>query len=97
MASPASSWKRTWSCAGSTQLEQGGVEFVLNCDVGKDITFEEIRSKHNAVMIATGVYKSRNLTGPGVGADGIVRAIDFLTASNRWALAMMCRNSTAAS
>jgi len=65
------------------QLEQGGVEFVLNCDVGQDITFEDIRSKHNAVMIATGVYKSRDLTGPGVDADGIVRAIDFLTASNR--------------
>ena len=65
------------------QLEQGGVEFVLNCDVGKDITFGEIRSKHNAVMIATGVYKSRDLPGPGSGADGIVRAIDYLTASNR--------------
>ncbi|NHQ73090.1 NAD(P)-dependent oxidoreductase [Roseovarius gahaiensis] len=65
------------------QLEQGGVAFVLNCDVGKDITFEEIRNKHNAVMIATGVYKSRDLPGPGAGAKGIVRAIDYLTASNR--------------
>ncbi|MFO7758931.1 MAG: NAD(P)-dependent oxidoreductase [Roseovarius sp.] len=65
------------------QLQEGGVEFVLDCEVGQDITFEEIRSKHNAVMIATGVYKSRDLTGPGSGADGIVRAIDFLTASNR--------------
>ncbi|MDW3117992.1 MAG: NAD(P)-dependent oxidoreductase [Roseovarius pacificus] len=65
------------------QLEQGGVEFVLNCDVGKDIAFEEIRNKHNAVLIATGVYKSRDLQGPGAGATGIVRAIDYLTASNR--------------
>ncbi|MEL6799630.1 MAG: NAD(P)-dependent oxidoreductase [Pseudomonadota bacterium] len=65
------------------QLEDGGVEFVLNCDVGVDITFEEIRRKHNAVLIATGVYKSRDLQAPGVGAEGIVRAIDYLTASNR--------------
>nr|WP_237072579.1 NAD(P)-dependent oxidoreductase [Pseudaestuariivita rosea] len=65
------------------QLEQGGVEFVLNCNVGDDISFEDIRSKHNAVLIATGVYKSRDLQAPGVGAQGIVRAIDFLTASNR--------------
>ena len=65
------------------QLEQGGVEFVLNCNVGTDLSFEEIRNKHNAVMIATGVYKSRDLQGPGSGADGIVRAIDYLTASNR--------------
>ncbi|MBU3260452.1 NAD(P)-dependent oxidoreductase [Roseovarius sp. PS-C2] len=65
------------------QLEQGGVEFVLNCDVGKDIEFEEIRNKHNVILIATGVYKSRDLQGPGAGAKGIVRAIDYLTASNR--------------
>mgnify|MGYP001345667372 FL=1 len=65
------------------QLEQGGVEFVLNCDVGKDVAFDEIRNKHNALLIATGVYKSRDLPGPGAGAKGIVRAIDYLTASNR--------------
>lgn len=65
------------------QLEQGGVQFVLNCDVGKDIQFEEIRNKHNAVLIATGVYKSRDLQGPGAGAKGIVKALDYLTASNR--------------
>ena len=65
------------------QLADGGVEFVLNCNVGEDISFEEIRAKHSAVLIATGVYKSRDLQGPGSGADGIVRAIDYLTASNR--------------
>ena len=66
-----------------TQLEEGGIEIVTNCNVGVDISFEEIRSKHNAVIIATGVYKSRDLAGPGSGADGIVKAIDYLTASNR--------------
>ena len=65
------------------QLEDGGVTFVLNCNVGEDISFDEIRKKHNAVLIATGVYKSRDLRGPGSGAKGIVRAIDYLTASNR--------------
>ena len=65
------------------QLEDGGVEFVLNCNVGEDISFDAIRGKHEAVLIATGVYKSRDLQAPGVGADGIVRAIDFLTASNQ--------------
>ncbi|NRA99358.1 MAG: NAD(P)-dependent oxidoreductase [Rhodobacteraceae bacterium] len=65
------------------QLEQGGVEFVLNCNVGEDISFEDIRAKHDAVLIATGVYKSRDLQAPGVGAEGIVKAIDYLTASNR--------------
>ncbi len=65
------------------QLEEGGVKFVLNCNVGDDISFDELRGKHDAILIATGVYKSRDLNAPGVGAEGIVRAIDYLTASNR--------------
>ncbi|SLN10434.1 Glutamate synthase [NADPH] small chain [Aquimixticola soesokkakensis] len=65
------------------QLEKSGVEFVLNCNVGEDITFDAIRGKHDAVLIATGVYKSRDLQGPGAGAAGIVKAIDYLTCSNR--------------
>lgn len=65
------------------QLTRGGVEFVLNCDVGDDISFDAIRGKHDAVLIATGVYKTRELQAPGVGEEGVVRAIDYLTASNR--------------
>ncbi len=63
------------------QLEDGGVQFVLNCNVGEDLSFDAIRGKHDAILIATGVYKSRDL--PDADAAGIVRAIDFLTASNR--------------
>lgn len=65
------------------QLEDGGVALHLNCNVGEDVSFEEIRSTHDAVLIATGVYKSRDLGGPGAGLKGIVKAIDYLTASNR--------------
>jgi glutamate synthase (NADPH/NADH) small chain len=54
---------------------------VLNCTVGEDISFDAIRGKHDAVMIATGVYKSRDL--PEADAPGIVRALDYLTVSNR--------------
>ncbi|MEN8831079.1 MAG: NAD(P)-dependent oxidoreductase [Pacificibacter sp.] len=65
------------------QLKDSGVEFVLNCNVGEDITFDALREKHDAVLIATGVYKSRDLQGPGAGSDGIVAALDYLTASNK--------------
>ncbi|MBL6427557.1 MAG: NAD(P)-dependent oxidoreductase [Maritimibacter sp.] len=65
------------------QLEKGGVDFVMNCNVGEDISFAELREKHDAVLIATGVYKTRDLSGPGAGSAGIVRAIDYLTASNK--------------
>jgi glutamate synthase (NADPH/NADH) small chain len=65
------------------QLAKGGVTFKLNVDVGKDISFAAIRKAHDAVIIATGVYKTRNLQGPGAEAKGIVKAIDYLTASNK--------------
>lgn len=65
------------------QLAQGGVQFVPNCNVGTDLAFGDIRDRHDAVVIATGVYKSRDLVGPGSDAAEIVRALDYLTASNR--------------
>ena len=65
------------------QLQQGGVEFVLNCSVGEDISFSDLRAKHDALVIATGVYKSRDIDTQGTAAAGLVRAIDYLTASNR--------------
>lgn len=65
------------------QFSAGGVTFVLNCQVGVDISFDAIRGKHDAVLIATGVYKSRDIEAPGVGAAGVVKALDYLTASNR--------------
>ena len=65
------------------QLADGGVTFKLNCNVGEDISFADIQSAHDAVIIATGVYKTRDLAAPGSGAKGIERAIDYLTASNR--------------
>jgi glutamate synthase (NADPH) small chain len=67
----------------NAQLTDGGVNFVLNCNVGEDITFDAIRGQHDAVLIATGVYKSRDIEAPGVGAQGVVKALDYLTASNR--------------
>ncbi|WP_405403266.1 NAD(P)-dependent oxidoreductase [Paracoccus sp. Ld10] len=64
-------------------LADGGVEFVLNCNVGEDISFDAIRGKHDAVLIATGVYKTRDLDLDNADHGGIVRAIDYLTASNK--------------
>ncbi|WBU60171.1 NAD(P)-dependent oxidoreductase [Paracoccus albus] len=65
------------------QLEEGGVEFVLNCNVGEDLSFDAIRGKHDAVLIATGVYKTRDLDIDNANAQGVIRALDYLTASNR--------------
>lgn len=67
-------------------LADGGVTFKLNVDIGTDLSFDELRAAHDAVLIATGVYKARDIAAPGVGLDGIVPALDYLTASNRKSL-----------
>ncbi|MFB9222807.1 NAD(P)-dependent oxidoreductase [Paracoccus cavernae] len=64
-------------------LADGGVEFVLNTNIGEDISFDAIRGRHDAVLIATGVYKTRDLDLDNADAHGVVRALDYLTASNR--------------
>lgn len=67
-------------------LTAGGINFVVNCEIGSDISFSELRARHDAVLIATGVYKARDIQVPGIGLDGVVPALDFLTASNRKSL-----------
>jgi glutamate synthase (NADPH/NADH) small chain len=64
-------------------LEDGGVRFHLNTEVGTDVTFAELRARHDAVLIATGVYQARDIGGPGAGLPGIVPSLDYLIASNR--------------
>ncbi|WP_404382752.1 NAD(P)-dependent oxidoreductase [Caenispirillum salinarum] len=64
-------------------LQDAGITFHPNTDVGKDITFADLRAKHDAILIATGVYKARMLSCPGAGLTGVKRALDYLTASNR--------------
>ena len=65
------------------QLRRAGVAFRLSCNVGTDIGFAELRAGHDAVLIATGAYRARELACPGIGLPGIVPALDYLTASNR--------------
>ena len=72
-------------------LEEGGVQFHLGRGIGdadsdEAIAFASLREQHDALLIATGVYKSRDIGGPGVGLPGIVKALDYLTASNRRSL-----------
>ena len=64
-------------------LEEGGVVFHLGADIGGALSFDDLRKQHDAVLIATGVYKARDIGGPGSGLAGIVPALDYLTASNR--------------
>ncbi|OYV31558.1 MAG: hypothetical protein B7Z81_13620 [Acidocella sp. 20-61-6] len=70
----------------SDDLAEGGIEFVLNADIGGATSFDELRDRHDAVLVATGVYKPREIAGPGSGLPGIVPALDYLITSNRQGL-----------
>ncbi|WP_445680213.1 NAD(P)-dependent oxidoreductase [Radicibacter daui] len=68
------------------QMVESGIEFRLGVDVGKDISFAELRGRHDSVLIAIGVYRARGLKAPGSGLKGIYPALDYLTTSNRVSL-----------
>ena len=64
-------------------LKDTGIKFIQNFEVGRDETLRQLRKKHDAMLIATGVYKSREIDIPGKNLQNIFPAMQFLTASNR--------------
>ena len=72
------------------RLLASGVRFVLNCRIGADMRFGDLRNQHDAVLIATGVYQARRLSVPGCGSKGVVAALDYLTTSNRLGFGDAC-------
>ena len=64
-------------------LEEGGIKFLQNFEVGRDLTLDQLREKHDAILIASGVYKVREIEVPGNNLANIFPAMEFLTASNK--------------
>ena len=64
-------------------LKDSGIKFVQNFEVGNDKTLYDLQKKHDAILIATGVYKAREIDIPGQKLENIFPAMEFLTASNR--------------
>ena len=64
-------------------LEESGIKFIQNFEVGKDATLNQLREKHDAILIATGVYKAREVELQGNDLENIYPAMEFLTASNK--------------
>lgn len=65
------------------RLADGGIAFVPGFEVGRDASLAELRARHDALLIATGVYRARALEVPGADLRGVVEALDYLIASNR--------------
>ena len=64
-------------------LKDGGINFKLNFEVGKDATLDELKKEHDAILIATGVYKPREIDIKGSDLGNIFPAMEFLTTSNK--------------
>ncbi len=67
----------------TSRLTEGGIALVQGFEVGREATLGSLRETHDALLIATGVYKARELPCPGAGSAGVVAALDYLIASNR--------------
>lgn len=64
-------------------LAEGGIRLETGIEIGRDITFAELRARHDCVLIATGVYKARELGVPGDTQAGVHAALDYLITSNK--------------
>lgn len=64
-------------------LSDAGVEFRLNCEVGKDISLDEINAQFDAVFIATGTYKPVTEQSITVDGSSVLQALDYLAAVNQ--------------
>ena len=65
------------------RLKNSGINFVMNCEIGSSIKFSELQEKHDAILIATGVYKSRAINLNQYDAPNVIPALEFLIASNK--------------
>jgi glutamate synthase (NADPH/NADH) small chain len=72
-------------------LEQEGIEFVCNVEVGRDIDVERLRGDHDAIVLATGSRVERDLEVPGRELDGVHFAMEYLYQRNRWVAASQGR------
>jgi glutamate synthase (NADPH/NADH) small chain len=72
-------------------LEQEGIEFVYDTDVGRDVHASELAERFDAVVVSVGSRVSRDLAAPGRELHGIHFAMDYLYQRNRWVAAQQGR------
>ena len=68
------------------QMRAEGTEFRCNCEIGRDISADELRSEFDAVVLAAGATAWRDLPIPGRELRGIHQAMEYLPDANRVAL-----------
>ena len=65
------------------QMRAEGTRFVTECEVGVDLTVEQLRNRHQAVVLAVGALRARDNDVPGRALDGVHLAMEHLVPANR--------------
>lgn len=60
-------------------MEESGIKFVTSCNVGVDITKEELQKEYDRIVLCCGSSKARDINAPGRDAEGIYFAVDYLS------------------
>lgn len=67
-------------------LSEAGVNFTGSCSLGKDITIEDLKSTHDAVLLAAGAWIARQMRIPGEDNPHVIHALDFLKDTTEFSL-----------
>ena len=72
-------------------LANSGVNFYVNKEIGKDLSFQDLEKDYDAILVATGVYKARKLDIETSNINNSLPALDFLIESNKvWSRFVLC-------
>ena len=64
-------------------MEEEGIEFKTNTEIGKDIKADQLKEEFDAVLLCGGATVRRGLPIPGADLKGVVQAMDFLKQNNK--------------
>jgi len=64
-------------------LLEAGMELVLNCEVGKDIMFEELAADHDAIFVGIGATEAKSARINGIQANNVYHSMQYLTEIQR--------------
>ncbi|KIA82246.1 glutamate synthase [Chromobacterium piscinae] len=78
-------------------MEGMGVEFVLGCEVGKDISFDKLMRQYDAVFMGMGAYKAMEGGLPGEDSKGVLQALPYLINNVRQSLGTLPKDEAAIS
>jgi glutamate synthase (NADPH/NADH) small chain len=65
------------------QMKESGIRFILNMQIGKDLSAQEVKEAHDAVLLCIGAGRARGISVPGSDLSGIHQAVEYLKANTK--------------